>query len=85
MVTVSMGFIIAVAVVCYWVGIFTHSVINKTANAGTLLIDENSGKVVFQFSVMPEDLISAKTIHMKVKKCEIRDSDNYNSDNDETN
>ena len=75
MITVHILFVIAVAIVCYWVGIFTHALLNRMENAGDLLIDEESGKVVFKFALMPDELAKTPAIRMRVVKSKIRSSD----------
>ena len=72
-----------VAVISYIIGILTEKRIGRQKSAGEILVDDNSGKIMFNFSIMPDDLVDMRYILMDVRKVTLTNI-NDNSDSDET-
>ncbi len=56
-----------VALVSYVIGIITEKRLSKNKSAGEILFDDNSGKIQFNFSIMPEDLNGMRYVLMDVR------------------
>lgn len=71
-----------VAIISYMIGIVTEKRLSKNKSAGEILFDNNSGKILFNFSIMPEDLNGMRYILMDVRHVTLSNEKN-NSDSDE--
>ena len=83
MIHVHILFIITVAVVCFWFGIFTEKFLSRMDNTGTIFVDIDTGRIVFKFDVMPDELQDHKHIFMRIVKADLKDNFD-SSDNDNT-
>lgn len=71
-----------VAIISYVIGIVTEKRLSKNKSAGEILFDNNSGKILFNFSIMPEDLSGMSYVLMDVRHVTLSNEKN-NSDSDE--
>ena len=71
-----------VALVSYVIGIITEKRLSKNKSAGEILFDDNSGKIQFNFSIMPEDLNGMRYILMDVRHVTLS-NENNSPDSDE--
>lgn len=81
MVNVSVWYIIVIALFAYFLGIYTEKRAARLRSAGQILIDKKTNKILFNFSIMPEDLNKMSYIFMDVKKVNL--VNNNDSSNDE--
>lgn len=72
-----------VAVISYIIGIVTEKRISNRKSAGEILVDDDSGKILFNFSIMPEDLSEMSYILMDVRKVKLTNT-NDSSDSENT-
>lgn len=71
-----------VALVSYVIGIITEKRLSKNKSAGEILFDDKSGKILFNFSIMPEDLKGMRSVLMDVRHVTMSDKNN-SPDSDE--
>ncbi len=71
-----------VALVSYVIGIITEKRLSKNKSAGEILFDDNSGKIQFNFSIMPEDLNGMRYVLMDVRHV-TSSNENNSPDSDE--
>lgn len=71
-----------VAIVSYIIGIVTEKRLSKNKSAGEILVDNNSGKILFNFSIMPEDLNGMRYILMDVRHVTLS-NEKHSPDSDE--
>jgi hypothetical protein len=71
-----------VALVSYVIGIITEKRLSKNKSAGEILFDDNSGKIQFNFSIMPEDLNGMRYVLMDVRHVTLS-NENNSPDSDE--
>ena len=71
-----------VALVSYVIGIITEKRLSKNKSAGEILVDDNSGKIQFNFSIMPEDLNGMRYVLMDVRHVTLS-NENNSPDSDE--
>lgn len=71
-----------VALVSYVIGIITEKRLSKNKSAGEILFDDKSGKILFNFSIMPEDLNGMRSVLMDVRHITMSDKNN-SPDSDE--
>ena len=71
-----------VAIVSYVIGIITEKRLSKNKSAGEILFDDKSGKILFNFSIMPEDLNGMRSVLMDVRHVTMSDKNN-SPDSDE--
>ena len=71
-----------VALVSYVIGIITEKRLSKNKSAGEILFDDKSGKILFNFSIMPEDLKGMRSVLMDVRHVTMPDENN-SPDSDE--
>ena len=71
-----------VALVSYVIGIITEKRLSKNKSAGEILFDDKSGKILFNFSIMPEDLNGMRSVLMDVRHVTMSDKNN-SPDSDE--
>lgn len=65
-----------VALVSYVIGIITEKRLSKNKSAGEILFDDKSGKILFNFSIMPEDLKGMRSVLMDVRHVTMSDKNN---------
>ena len=65
-----------VALVSYVIGIITEKRLSKNKSAGEILFDDKSGKILFNFSIMPEDLNGMRSVLMDVRHVTMSDKNN---------
>ena len=65
-----------VALVSYVIGIITEKRLSKNKSAGEILFDDKSGKILFNFSIMPEDLNGMRSVLMDVRHVTLPDKNN---------
>ena len=71
-----------VALVSYVIGIITEKRLSKNKSAGEILFDDKSGKILFNFSIMPEDLNGMRSVLMDVRHVTLSNEKN-SPDSDE--
>ena len=71
-----------VALISYVIGIITEKRVGKQKTAGEILFDDNTGKILFNFTIMPEDLKDMHYILMNVRAVNLV-NENDNSDSDD--
>lgn len=71
-----------IALISYVIGIVTEKRLSKNKSAGEILFDDNSGKIVFNFSIMPEDLNDMSYILMDVRHVTLS-NEKHSPDSDE--
>ena len=71
-----------VALVSYVIGIITEKRLSKNKSAGEILFDDRSGKILFNFSIMPEDLNGMRSVLMDVRHVTMS-NENNSPDRDE--
>ena len=71
-----------VALVSYVIGIITEKRLSKNKSAGEILFDDKSGKILFNFSIMPEDLNGMRSVLMDVRHVTMS-NENNSPDRDE--
>jgi hypothetical protein len=71
-----------VALVSYVIGIITEKRLSKNKSAGEILFDDKSGKILFNFSIMPEDLKGMRSVLMDVRHVTMS-NENNSPDRDE--
>ena len=71
-----------VALVSYVIGIITEKRLSKNKSAGEILFDDKSGKILFNFSIMPEDLNGMRSVLMDVRHVTMS-NENNSLDSDE--
>lgn len=71
-----------VALISYVIGIVTEKRLSKNKSAGEVLVDDNSGKILFNFSIMPEDLNDMSYILMDVRHVTLS-NEKSNSDSED--
>ena len=71
-----------VALVSYVIGIITEKRLSKNKSAGEILFDDKSGKILFNFSIMPEDLKGMRSVLMDVRHVTMS-NENNSPDSDE--
>lgn len=71
-----------VAIVSYMIGIVTEKRLSKNKSAGEILVDNNSGKILFNFSIVPEDLNEMSYILMDVRHVTLS-NEKSNSDSED--
>ena len=65
-----------VALVSYVIGIITEKRLSKNKSAGEILFDDKSGKILFNFSIMPEDLNGMRSVLMDVRHVTMSNENN---------
>ena len=65
-----------VALVSYVIGIITEKRLSKNKSAGEILFDDKSGKILFNFSIMPEDLKGMRSVLMDVRHVTMSNENN---------
>ena len=65
-----------VALVSYVICIITEKRLSKNKSAGEILFDDKSGKILFNFSIMPEDLKGMRSVLMDVRHVTMSDKNN---------
>ena len=71
-----------VALVSYVIGIITEKRLSRNKSAGEILFDDKSGKIRFNFSIMPEDLKGMRSVLMDVRHVTMS-NENNSPDSDE--
>lgn len=71
-----------IALISYVIGIVTGKRLSKNKSAGEILFDNNSGKILFNFSIMPEDLNGMSYILMGVRHVTLS-NEKSNSDSED--
>ena len=71
-----------VALVSYVIGIITEKRLSRNKSAGEILFDDKSGKILFNFSIMPEDLNGMRSVLMDVRHVTMS-NENNSPDSDE--
>lgn len=71
-----------VALVSYVIGIIAEKRLSKNKSAGEILFDDKSGKILFNFSIMPEDLNGMRSVLMDVRHVTMS-NENNSPDSDE--
>ncbi len=71
-----------VALVSYVIGIITEKRLSRNKSAGEILVDDKSGKILFNFTIMPEDLKGMRSVLMDVRHVTMS-NENNSPDRDE--